>query len=76
MTEPTEHERYQQEQDKEWGAFVATSPIFYNGARAFNPGQPVPASHVKLYGYDKDGLVAKTGTKAAEKATADTTPEG
>jgi hypothetical protein len=39
-------EQYLDEQRAEWGAYVATVPIDVNGARAFNPGDPVPASHV------------------------------
>lgn len=43
----------------EYGTYVATEAIFYNGARAFNPGDPVPVSHVEQYGYDEQGLVEK-----------------
>lgn len=31
----------------EYGTYVAVAPIFLNGARAFNAGDPVPAGHVK-----------------------------
>lgn len=37
---------YLAEQQAEWGAYVATGVIDINGVRAFNPGDPVPASHV------------------------------
>lgn len=31
----------------EYGTYVAIAPIFLNGARAFNAGDPVPVGHVK-----------------------------
>jgi hypothetical protein len=41
-------------QAEEYGQFVCgDQPIFIDGARAFNPGHPVPASHVKLHGLDE-----------------------
>jgi hypothetical protein len=55
-------------QEKEYGTYVATQPIFIDGARAFNPGHPVPAGHVSRF--DLQDSVAKVGTKAAEKVTA------
>lgn len=39
-------EEYRRAQEAEWGSYVATAVIHVNGARAFNPGDPVPASHV------------------------------
>jgi hypothetical protein len=33
----------------------------------------VPVSNVEAHGYDKNGLVAKTGTKAAQQATGNAT---
>jgi len=59
---------YQKAQQAEWGTYVATEPIFVNGARAFNAGDPVPASHVES-GVVSEGSVAKTTTKAAKAAT-------
>lgn len=40
-------EDYRRAQAQEWGTYVASEPIDINGARAFNVGDPVPASHVK-----------------------------
>lgn len=37
---------YRKAQQEEWGTYVATAPIDIHGARAFNTGDPVPASHV------------------------------
>jgi hypothetical protein len=31
---------------EEYGRYVANQPIFIGGARAFNPGDPVPVSHL------------------------------
>jgi hypothetical protein len=50
--------------------YVALVAIDHGNARAYNPGDPVPAANVKLHGYGKD-QVAKVGTKAADEATPD-----
>lgn len=64
----------------EYGTWVATQDITVGGALAYRAGDPVPASNVETHGYDKDGLVAKTSTKAGQRAAAgqpaNTTPEG
>jgi hypothetical protein len=52
-------EEYREYQEAEWGQYVATQPIFVDGVRAFNAGDPVPAGHVK------NGLVAKAQVAAA-----------
>lgn len=54
--------------EKEYGAWVATKPIHMGAALAFNPGAQVPASHVERFELDKQGLVAKAGTKDARRA--------
>lgn len=43
----------------EWGQYVAKAPIFHDGVRAYNEGDPVPADNVKRYGYLTQGLVEK-----------------
>ena len=55
-------EQYLDEQRAEWGAYVATEAIHIHGARAFNEGDPVPASHVDR------GVVAKSSVKPVAKA--------
>lgn len=60
-------EEYRKAQAAEWGTYVATEPIDINGARAFNPGDPVPVSHVEG-GVVLSESVAKTTTKAAQAA--------
>jgi len=61
-------EEYLAAQKAEWTAYVATEAIDINGARAFNVGDPVPASHVASGVVPKES-VAKTTTKAAAAAT-------
>jgi hypothetical protein len=56
------------EQAKEYGEFVAVNVITIDGARAFNPGDPVPKSHVANGVVSKDD-VARRYTKAAKAAT-------
>lgn len=53
---------------KEYAAYVALVPIDINGARAFNPGDPVPASHVERK-VVAESEVAKSTTKAAAAVT-------
>jgi len=52
----------------EYGTYTAAGPIFIDGARAFNAGDPVPASHVDR-GVVPAGLVHKIAkaAPAAEK---------
>ncbi|GAB3884584.1 hypothetical protein [Terrabacter terrigena] len=40
-------DEYLAAQKAEWGTYVAAEPIDINGARAFNPGDAVPLSHVE-----------------------------
>ena len=39
---------YRKEQADEYGEFVALEQIYWNGALAYNPGDPVPKSNVEL----------------------------
>jgi hypothetical protein len=60
--------------------FIAEQPLFLGGnqfARAFNPGDRVPASHVDEYGWH-DLVRAPEGYDAPEKPSNDKpeTPEG
>ncbi len=51
---------------KEYGSYVAVVAIDIHGGRAFNPGDPVPASHVDNGLVDSSQVVgAKTKTAAA-----------
>lgn len=61
-------EEFRKLQAVEYGTYVAVQSIDVGIVRAFNVGDPVPVSHVKAYGYDAQGLVAKTTTKAAAEA--------
>lgn len=53
----------------EYGTFVAVVPININGARAFNPGDPVPKSHVDRGVVEQD-QVKKNTTQAGREAIA------
>ena len=61
---PEEVQAYLAEQSKEYGQFVATEAIDIAGARAFNVGDPVPASHVER------GVVARSSVVGANTKTA------
>jgi len=56
-----------EEQQKEWGTYVAVAPIFIDGIRAFNKGDAVPVGHVEA-GTVEQELVAKRSTKAGQAA--------
>jgi len=44
--QPTTADEYEADQLKEWTTYVARVPIDYYGVRAYNVGDPVPASAV------------------------------
>lgn len=67
MTTPVTAEDHQALIDAEYGTYVATEIIEIGGARAFNPGDPVPVSHVTRGVVDKS-QVAKRDTKAGQQA--------
>lgn len=64
---PEEVAEFRAVQEAEYGTWVAVAPISFNGAPAYNVGDPVPASNVARHKYDEDGLVAKIGTKAGQE---------
>jgi hypothetical protein len=64
---PTTATQYREMQGAEYGTFVAAVEININGARAFNPGDPVPVSHVNN-GVVDEGQVEKVTTKAGRAA--------
>jgi hypothetical protein len=68
---PATAEDLRAEQAKEYGQWVATSVIYVGNARAFNVGDPVPASHVTSGAVSRE-QVSKPGTKAADAATTTT----
>jgi hypothetical protein len=74
MTESIEG--YESAQAAEYSTFVAVNAIFIGGARAFNPGHPVPASAVAAHPeWLSDGDVAEAGSVPAP-AEAPTPPQG
>lgn len=69
MTEPdpfAEAKALREASRKEYGQYVAVVEIDIHGARAFNPGDPVPVSHVESGVVDSSQVVGtKTKTAAA-----------
>lgn len=54
MTTPASAEEMREAQEAEYGRYRANSAIFIDGARAFNPGDAVPTSHVTRKVVTKD----------------------
>lgn len=63
---PSDVEDFAATQAAEYAAFVAVEPITHDGARAYNPGDPVPASNVAKHGYLEAGLVRKASDPPPE----------
>lgn len=63
MTTPNSAEELRQEQLREYGQYTAAETIFIGGARAFNEGDPVPASHVTRGVVDKSQVTKVTAEK-------------
>jgi hypothetical protein len=53
------YEKRAEEELAEYGTFVATADISFNGAPAYRVGHPVPVSNVEKYRYDEQGLVRR-----------------
>lgn len=64
MPDISPDEALRREQEREYSQFVANKTILIAGARAFNEGDPVPASHVERGVVSKDDV-----TKAAKSTT-------
>jgi hypothetical protein len=67
--------QFREVQGDEYGQYVAAQTIFVEGARAFNEGDPVPASHVAR-GVVAEGQVKSITTKAGKALAAGTTEKG
>lgn len=61
---PEAHEEHREAQAREYSQYVATAVIEIGGARAFNIGDPVPASHVER------GVVSRSDVVGANTKTA------
>jgi len=48
----------------EYGTYVATETILFDGARAYNAGDPVPVSNVERHNYVALGVVRKVSAPA------------
>jgi hypothetical protein len=55
--------------EEEYGQWVATEPISFDGVLAFDTGHAVPVGHVKKFGLDKAGLVESTSKKPDTKSS-------
>lgn len=56
---------------QEYGQYVATQDIYYDGALAYVAGHAVPATNVEAHGYLDSGQVKKVASKTqAAKAAA------
>ena len=64
---------FRDQQEKEYGTYVAKETIFIRGARAFNAGDPVPVSHVER-GVVPEDAVVKRNTKAGQAAIEESAP--
>ena len=62
-------------QGEEYGQYVAAHAIFIDGARAFNEGDAVPASHVSRGVVSEDDVKSIT-TKAGKALAAGTSEKG
>lgn len=49
MTQPMTDEELRKAQEREYGMYIATEPIFVGTALAFDVGHKVPISHVEGY---------------------------
>jgi len=67
-TTPATAEDHEKATLKEYGQYVAVEAIDLGGARAFNPGDPVPVSHVES-GVVARSQVVGSSTKAAAAVT-------
>lgn len=63
MPEITPDEELRRAQEREYGSFVANKAIDIRGARAFNEGDPVPASHVERGVVSADDVVKTKAPK-------------
>jgi hypothetical protein len=68
-------EEYAAALKNEYSQFVARAAIYVGGARAFNPGHPVPASHVEANPeWVTEGLVGPAGEEPPAPAVAPVVP--
>jgi len=70
MTTPATAEDHEKATAKEYGQYVAKEAIEIGGARAFNAGDPVPASSVESGAVDRSQVVG-SNTKTAAAVTSE-----
>jgi hypothetical protein len=67
LATPEETKAQAEEQLKEYGTYVATQVIYYNGVIAYRPGDSVPVSNVERHGYADQRLVEKINSAAGQE---------
>lgn len=72
----SELDDYAKAEKAEWGTWTATTDIVFGNALAYRAGDPVPASNVATYGYDKQGLVQKTAAEKTPTTSSSTSAKG
>lgn len=65
--DPAQQVTYLEGIRREYSQYVATGEIMWGTARAFNAGDPVPASHPGLDQWVADGLVEATAKSGGGK---------
>lgn len=58
-------EEYRAAQQREYATYKAILPIFHDGARAYNVGDPVPISNVETHSYEVGVQVERVGDAPA-----------
>lgn len=71
-----ETEKYAQEQEQEYGTYIAAMNIKLDGSLAYRKGDPIPVSNVKKYGYEDNGLAVKVANQAGQKVVQEILAEG
>lgn len=69
-------EEYAEMQRAEYAKYVANQTIMFNGARAYNEGDPVPITNVEAYHYLESGLVRLVGDPPPEPPVQEPPPQG
>jgi hypothetical protein len=71
MAEVTPAEIRRAAREAEWGTYVAIGVISIGGVRAFNPGDPVPVSHVTSGVVSEDEVERRQVDQPSEAADPD-----
>lgn len=75
MSSPVTAAQFREALGEEYGQYVAAGPINIDGARAFNAGDPVPASHVTRKVVREDQVKKITSKAGQALAAGDTSTD-